>query len=429
MTRSMHHPTHTLLRTTVHRAAQAARITTMALACAMALPIQAQHTVAAPLAAPVAQASPWLGLWQGTIGKNKVVLALSIDPDSQRIEGRYFYERYGRDLSLWGPAANTEGSTALQLLECPPDYSNPLEVCDKPSGTFTLQRPSQAGQLEGFWQGHALPGRRPPPGAVLKLTRAGAYNPTAEAFRDPYEQKRLKGLKPSLKAGGAMGPVSWQTLVDARSGIATPQFTRGASPTALARINTHLKKTWQERISNALTAIDHEDEVKVVFANQRWLATNHSLGAYFPGAAHPITAFSASTFDLSTGQVLDWGQWFRFTTPQSHYIDINRRDLLAAQVLKSLTALVTTGAQNEGTPDDHCAQIVLDHYQCKGGRCASVDLMGGRVPNDWMIWPTQQGLAVAPDIYSEADRACRGNEVVLPWKQARAALLRPQNLP
>ena len=84
---------------------------------------------------------------------------------------------------------------------------------------------------------------------------------------------------------------------------------------------------------------------------------------------------------------------------------------------------------SNGTHDEACAQKVLEFYNCKGATCSSGELTGGRVPNAWAIWPTPKGLAVAPDVYAEADRPCRGNEVVLPWGQARNALLRPQALP
>lgn len=386
------------------------------------------------VAAATTTSPPWLGLWQGQIGQNRVVMALSIDASGQHVEGRYFYERHGRDLSLWGPAIGDAQGDAIALAECPPDYSSTTEVCDKPSGTLNLRLPKgrAAGhitQLEGHWQPASLEGRRPPPGLLLNLTRIGDYTPTAEAFQDAYEKRRLKGSQPKLSSGGQMGPVAWQNLVDARSGIAVPQFSKGAPAKVLGSINQHLKKGWSERITNALTAVDHDDEVKVVFANARWLATTYSVGAYYPGAAHPINAFSATTYDLGTGQPVDWARWFRFTTPQSQSLDINRRDLLAAQVLKALASQVAKGAPSEGTGDDHCAQAVLEHYACKGALCASGELMGGRVPADWQVWPVSTGLAVSPDIYSEADRQCRGNEVVLPWKQVRAALLRPQDLP
>lgn len=384
---------------------------------------------APPAPEATAQVTPWLGLWQGQIGKNSVVVSIAIDPDTQRVEGRYFYERYGRDLSLWGPASSPTGTEPLQLTECPPDYGSTETVCEQPSGTLSLNPPNAAGQIEGRWQAKGLPGRRPLPGLLLSLKRIGTYNPTADAFKDPYEQRRQRGMKPKVSAGGQMGPVAWQNLLDARTKLSVPQLTKGASPKVLAVINGQLKKSWQERINNSLTAVDHDDEMAVAFANERWVATTYSLGAYFPGAAHPINTFTANTYDLKTGQAVDWTRWFRFTTPQSQSIDINRRDLLASQVLKALTTLVATGVDGGGTPDESCAQIVLAHYHCKGGLCASGELMGGRVPTDWQIWPTPKGLAVSPDIYSEVDRACRGNNVLLPWAQARTALLRPQALP
>ena len=198
------------------------------------------------------------------------------------------------------------------------------------------------------------------------------------------------------------------------------------------RINDQLKAQWQDRVSQALTAIDHDDQVDVAFANRRWLATIYSVGFYYADAAHPSNGFTASTYDLSTGQAVDWSRWFRFTAPGAEPVDFDRRDLLAAQALKAFAAQVVELPPDKpaDTSDQaRCARLILAHYACQGSRCTSGELTGGRVPEGWQVWPTAQGLAVAPDVYAEVDRGCRGQAVTLPWAQARASLLRPQPLP
>ena len=79
--------------------------------------------------------------------------------------------------------------------------------------------------------------------------------------------------------------------------------------------------------------------------------------------------------------------------------------------------------------DESCFAMVLAHYQCQGGRCASPELLRGNTPADWWIWPTAQGLAVSPDPYPEVARSCRGEHVVLPWQRVRTTLIKPQALP
>lgn len=386
-------------------------------------------------AAPASSTSPsWQGVWAGQIGTQGIVVALTPESESGRWSGRYFYERFGRDLQLWGPSTLAPDAHDIPLTECPPDYASADEPCPEPTGRWQLQRPQPgrapgALSLQGVWTPTGLPGRRAPSASTIVLQRIGNYQAGADAFKDPYEQRRERGIRGQSQAGGRMGPVSWQRWTDPRTQVSTPQFTQGASSEVLARINAQLKAQWRERVNESLTAVDHDDELSVVFANPRWLALTYSVGSYHAGAAHPSNAFTATTYDLSSGQPVVWSRWFRFTTPQAETLDIQRKDLLAAQVLRALTERVARSDAASGVDDESCIERVIQYYDCRGGRCASPALTQGQVPADWTLWPTPQGLAVSPNIYSEAERGCRGEHVVLPWKQARQALLRPGSLP
>ncbi len=408
-----------------------------ALLLAACVALSAQPAPAAPASPPSApgasaaktQPPGWQGIWEGRLAGQPVVMALSLN-DQGRWTGRYFYERFGRDLGLWGPAPDAPPASpdTLTLQECAPDYGIPDAPCEQPTGSWSLTLAGAS--AKGQWQVVSRTGRFVP--TPVTLTRVAAYTPTAEALSDPYEQRRLKGIRAQRGPGGQQGPVAWEVLSDARTKVTTPQFTRGAPPAVLQRINDQFKAQWHDRVSQALTAIDHDDQVDVVFANRRWLATTYSVGFYHAGAAHPSNGFTATTYDLATGQPVAWARWFRFTAPGTEGVDFERRDLLAAQALKAFAAQVTELPPDvpPATADQaRCARLVLAHYACHGGRCNSGELTSGRMPEGWQIWPTAQGLAVAPDVYAEVDRGCRGQAVVLPWGQARASLLRPQALP
>lgn len=377
-----------------------------------------------------ASAATWQGVWEGRLAGQPIVMALYRDEQGQWT-GRYFYERFGRDLGLWGPTAAETGEgmpTVLALRECTPDYGIADLPCEHPSGNWSLSLTGTT--AKGQWQAMGKTVKAPP--VPVTLARVADYAPTGEALADAYEQRRLKGIRPQRGPGGRQGPVAWDTLTDTRTKVATPQFTRGAPPAVLQRINDQLKTQWLDRVGQALSAIDHDDQLDVVFANRRWLATTYSVGFYEAGAAHPSNGFTATTYDLATGQAVDWSRWFRFTAPGHEAVDFERRDLLAGQVLKAFAAQVTPLPPDQPadtTDQARCARLVLAHYACRGGRCTGAELTVGHVPEGWQVWPTPQGLAVAPDVYAEVDRGCRGQAVVLPWAQARASLLRPQTLP
>lgn len=387
-------------------------------------PVRAQ----APSEPVAAAAAPWQGVWHGRVGAQGVVMALYPD-DASPHSGRYFYERFGRDISLWRLPPDS-GSPGIHLLECPPDYGSTFEPCAQPTGTWVLALTAGASpRLQGQWRPAGLAGRRAPPSQWVELIRVADYTPAAEAFKDPYEQARQRGIQAQRQAGGQRGSLIWHTMVDKRSGVTVPQFTAGAGADALARINRTLKDRWKERIGEALSAVDHDDALNVAFANPRWLALTYSFGFYYAGAAHPSSGFAVTTYDLRNGRPVDWSQWFRFTAPGPEPLSLTRRDLLAAQVLRRMSNQLAADPSPSNPEDASCIQRVLEHHGCARGYCTDGQLAQGHVPDNWLIWPTDQGLAVSVDIYSESERPCRGEHVVLPWPQARAALLRPQALP
>jgi hypothetical protein len=50
-------------------------------------------------------------------------------------------------------------------------------------------------------------------------------------------------------------------------------------------------------------------------------------------------------------------------------------------------------------------------------------------PKHWSVWPTNAGLAVAADVYNEAERGCRGDAVVIPWARVQGARIGDAPLP
>ena len=137
-----------------------------------------------------AQADDGRRVFTGTLGKMPIVVELN-STQQDEVSGRYFYEKYHRDLALSG---SLQEST-LNLVEGNNRYGD-----DKPLPSLKLK--STADGWQGEWQnpeGKKLP---------VQLTEAKLPAPTSTTLPfiatladtdDPYEYLRLLGLK--LKPG------------------------------------------------------------------------------------------------------------------------------------------------------------------------------------------------------------------------------------
>jgi hypothetical protein len=135
--------------------------------------------------------------------------------------------------------------------------------------------------------------------------------------------------------------------------------------------------------------------------------------------------FEAITWDLATGERVAWPKRLRFHEPGP--LDLKRRDLLAALALERMTEEEKDAKAREDK--DWCHGIVLEAYGCKENRCT---MKSGRFvlePTHWSVWPTAVGLAIAADVYNEAERGCRGEAVVIPWERVRGARIGNEPLP
>ena len=384
--------------------------------------------LAATVVAPLAHAAtPWSGLYKGQIGARQVTVALYPD-EQQRLVGRYFDEAVGRDRLLWGPAVKAIApGQPLVLDECDPSEALPFEPCESPAARWTL--PDTPAHTGGQWKARQPKDGHPLPSEAIRLQRVSGYIPSASALNDPYEQARFKGISRSTRPGGQMGPVRWLTVVDPRTQVSTLQLTAGGTPAARQRINATVAQQWRERVQAWLTAVDYTDEQKVAYASPRWLTITRTDGFYFAGAAHPSGGFEVTTYDLRTGQPWAWAPMFRMASTPGEPLDLQRPDLLTALTLKAFAARKAEQARRTADDAPLCDDLVLERYQCERGQCRAPDVAHPPGPQDWLMWPTAQGLAVSPDIYPEAARSCRGEHVVLPWAEVRATLVKKQALP
>ena len=230
-------------------------------------------------------------LLEGTLGQARVVV--DVDPAANdEAYGRYFYERYRRDLRLSGPAQRGD---QLELEEGAPWQ-------DGPKAHWALAR-GRDGHWTGTWssEGKTLPIALAP----LHLAEAvdtGSYRQKLRQ-EDPYEYRRLQGL--SLVQGERQtfmgrGLRWWREPV---SGMRL--FTvEGASEAANGVLRERL---WQE-VDAHLSCIgsdgDHSLTVTPQLLTERVLSVNLFSEYSCSGAAHPDFGSAPLTLDLKSGREL-----------------------------------------------------------------------------------------------------------------------------
>lgn len=304
----------------------------------------------------------------------------------------FAYLRIGHELSL---QKRGEGLYA----ECPAEGSRDRD-CAEPTGWWTL-----AGDGEGFV-------------GTWRKTRGGTAKPIAlQRTTRGYDEIVLGADRVVTGKSMRFGPVTWAMKKELRSEVAMPVLLSGPDAAALARINATLAKRFDEAVLEALSQIDYEPGDKLLYADDRLVAIG-GVTAYDGGGAHPSDYFSASTWDLRTGEPVDWEALMR---PAPHNpVPLARRDLLLSAALRALTRAADK-------TDAECLQDAVQIMQCTASACAAVPgADDGKT--GWAMYPTRAGLAVAPDVYPESGRGCRGETVLVPWREVRDALKAPSSL-
>lgn len=239
-------------------------------------------------------------VFTGTLGKMPIVLELNTR-DASEVTGRYFYEKFHRDLELSGSLQDK----TLTLNEGNNRYGE-----DKPLPTLKLK------QTANGWQGEW----KSPKGKTLpvQLTEAKLPAPAANALpfiaalpkSDPYEYLRLQGLK--LKPGKK------ETFM----GYGLQWWSEPESKVSLFSVESGYAKADQDRVNHQLLgrlwseAIDYygcqlqggenaefEQGATPTFLSPDVVSLNISTG-YDCGGAHPDFGDSPLNLDVHTGQVL-----------------------------------------------------------------------------------------------------------------------------
>lgn len=354
----------------------------------------------------------------GTLGKSPIALRL-YELDQARV-GRYFYRSQGVDIGL------VQAGKPGQFIECPLGGGNDEpKTCDAPTGYWTLSIDGDV--VKGNWRKTANAAQTLP----VELKRAtitcdARFNEHSASER-AYECLRSDGPTQMLARKGHSddGATAWQFVREKRSGATMVQLSAAPNQDEMRAVNALLERGFRENISAALASLPGGStwcDSKVSFANARFFTVDETCGWDWPGAAHPSSSWHSTTYDLMTGKALDWSRIFRFPPADTKTFDYAKGDDLVSMVLRK-------AAQERGGDEGNCLTQGLASYECKGTQCTNWAHYGDKTWNGMLeLAPRKQGLFAALS-YSEADRACRGEGVTLPWTDVRKVMVAPVGMP
>ena len=368
-------------------------------------PAGSETKPAAPAPRPVDE------LFTGTLAGLPAVAVLRVEAGGVR-SGTYFYRRRGRDIAL------VSGGKKGVLLECAAEHAEVSdEPCAAPTGVWAV---SLAGdRLEGTWRAS----ERAEAGKPISLVRSPIGPGENAVLR--YEATRRALFSFADVTRHEQGGIAWRIVKEKLSGVTGPLLVSGPRPEVVAKVNADLEARLRDDAASQLAPGEFEVRHTVELANARSFSVSTSTGWDSPGAAHPSNGFNAVTWDLATGAKVDWSRIVRLVDGRAPKLDLSRKDLLAAIVIRRILA------GPAGDEEGGCLAASLESYGCSETTCEATPLYPGAASgvDTWVLFPTEAGLAVAPGAYSEAERGCRGERVVLPWPEVRPALSVDRQVP
>ena len=368
------------------------------------------------LAAGTAHADDDQGPFVGTLGKSPIVLRFDSHDDGPKI-GRYFYRSKGIDIGLIASGKNDE------YIECPfGGGNNEPEACDKPTGYWTLS--IQGDSATGTWRKTPQSTDTLPVALTSQCADCAHASDPSDAIEKAYAQLRAAGtmqMLPKLSSSDD-GAVTWQFMQEKRSGATIPQLVKAPNSDAMHKINDDLKQQFADDIDSALSSKPDGDascEYRIPFANARIFVVDSACEWDTPGAAHPSASWETTTYDLASGQSIDWTQWLRFPDAAS-----DKFDFTTGKDVVSLALRHQASQRNDGD----CVQAAFESYDCDGNTCSNYG-HGGNWKDAISFSPRKSGLFVSFSDYPEVARGCRGQGFTLPWSVVRTVQTTTRELP
>lgn len=307
--------------------------------------------------------------YTGMLGKMPIVLEVSADGS----EGRYFYQKYRKDLVLSG---TKEGET-LVLEEGDQRYGE-----YKPFPTIRLQPESNG--FSGEWVS--------PKGKVLKIQLQPANLPPVPAEtlpylvrlhdKAPYEYLRLQGMKLIQGKTETFMGYTLQWWREPQSNAELFEVISGYSAEERQQINQQLMgRLWREVVGYYGCFANYADAYYSQISQPLWMTPSvmsvRVSAEYFCGGAYPDQINDSINFDTKTGKSLtledvlwvgqgkplhyeeDYDVYNSSSESSTAYSDYRNKELapwLVAQLLKLYPTEMTTTPEGEndcGYNDDY----------------------------------------------------------------------------
>lgn len=370
------------------------------------------------VACPAALLVPFIGhaaepvhVLTGTLGKSAIVVELNLSrPDS--ISGRYFYEKYHKDLPLSGKLTGQE----LKLKEG-------LSYDDNPTLPTLRLHTSGDSRWAGEWTG----AKGKSYNVQLAEKQIAAPDQSAEpGWQDIYRQSAYDYLRLSqLKLKGDkkqtfMGhDLQWWT--EPESGITLFEITSGYTPEQAALINQQLRsRLWHEVVTyhecllgGSRMGGDFHQSVSPELMTPGVVSLN-IFTSYDCGGAHPDFGDSPLNLDVDTGKELTledvlWvgkGKPFHYERDEKNGVSFDtyssyRGQTFAPWLVSQLQAAHPDEMKKPDTEDD----------------CDYTDASVWQFPS-WHF--TEKGLYLGP-YFARAKRACEGPDwSVVPYSVIKA---------
>jgi len=230
-----------------------------------------------------------VGVWQGTIGEQAIVVCFD-DNDT----GSYYYEQHGRTLLL-------ERSESSGMLEERTGYDSSRPA----NGQWQVA--IESGELHGQWSpaakaGPALPIRAHRlPAADDESCDSPAFDaPRLAADRLVSRRSEQEGMRVELAKARGVGVERLQLV----GGDATTRFINGQLDAAFRRylIDAYNCNSFDGPGDYSVTP-------SIEFSGARWLVVRMDNGSYC-GGAHPNWSADFLVFARSSGEQVDTLEWF-----------------------------------------------------------------------------------------------------------------------